>query len=310
MPVNRSVFASRAEEKNYARLSERWGDRFKLYHNLPFLNVISVSEDEKLVDWAAHPAEGSLIGTFRISSIDKNRLKKTSIDYTLCNEVNSPLICIEFDGLGQGHNLGVKYRNTGVWTTDEGQLHWRRQITELKLRVAHGMHFPYIVVGSRQFDDISSRVKITIVDALIGDVLARREAHARLSKGPEVGELGLTDEEFEALSPTDQHEFLQDWAIGVEVEADVTNNPVFQELQRLQTLTEHWSGYTMRPLGESRLDSPYIGAEVTLHTQKFGDVRGEAWLPNFQTPFLPLYGLVENLAELIAFDRLANLMRL
>lgn len=37
-----------------------------------------------------------------------------------------------------------------------------------------------------------------------------------------------------SLNPHEQHELIQDWAIGVEVEEDVANNPINQAIARLR----------------------------------------------------------------------------
>lgn len=76
--------------------------------------------------------EGIKTSTIQLTDIEQSRLKKTSVDYTLCNELDEPLVCVDFDGLGQGFNLGSQYYSNRKVSF------WRREITELKLRVARG----------------------------------------------------------------------------------------------------------------------------------------------------------------------------
>src|SRR4051812_49364091 len=101
MGTTKRVFASRAERTNYYKLSRRWGDNYRLYHNLPFLNVFT---REPLFDFSTWD-----LARITLSDIDFNRLKRTSIDYTLCNQEDEPILCIEFDGLQDGFNVGTTY---------------------------------------------------------------------------------------------------------------------------------------------------------------------------------------------------------
>jgi hypothetical protein len=136
MPVSRNVFASQSERSNFYKLSRVWGDKYRIYHNLPFLNVFPVKVSDTLFDLSQLPPR-----PITITNLERNRLKKTSIDYTLCNQDDAPLICIEFDGLQQGYNLGTQYRTTDETADSADTPSWREQILGLKLRVAHGSFF-------------------------------------------------------------------------------------------------------------------------------------------------------------------------
>ena len=121
----------------------------------------------------------------------------------------------------EGFNLGTKYR--AAEPTDP----WRDTIMSLKLKVAHGSFFPYFVVGSREFKDVSEAVRVCIVDTIIGSVLAGKAMQERANNfNPE--DLEITNEEFDQLSDIDQDEFIEHWFIGVQVDMDATYNPVFQ----------------------------------------------------------------------------------
>lgn len=215
MAVRKHVFGSNAERAASAKLKQRWGDRFTLYTNLPFLMVFNTMN---LVDISAWPDAKPMP---HISDLDLGRLKKTSIDFTLCDANDAPLVCIEFDGMQEGFNVGTRYR--AAEPTDP----WRDQIMYLKLKVAHGSLFPYFVVGTEQFKDISDVLKLSILDAVIGSVLAGKALHERTSNF-DPSEIGVTTEDFEQLSPIDQDELIEAWFIGAEADADLTYNPVFE----------------------------------------------------------------------------------
>ena len=38
MGVKKTVFASKSEQENYYKLKRTWGDKYVIYHDLPFLN--------------------------------------------------------------------------------------------------------------------------------------------------------------------------------------------------------------------------------------------------------------------------------
>jgi hypothetical protein len=222
MGVRKSVFASKAERRAFEHLSREWGAKYPLYHNLPFLNVFDTSELTDFSDWRV-PKK------IQLNEIDLSRLKKTSIDFTLCDEADRPLLCVEFDGLADGYNVGNRYR------TEYPENPWREIIMNLKLSVAHGSQFPFVVVGSPQFEKLAKGIEVTIIDGIIGDILAKQMVTARISKGFDPNEVGMSQEQFDRLNPSQQHELVQDWVFGVEIEADFEHNPIYRACADLQT---------------------------------------------------------------------------
>ena len=60
----------------------------RIYHNLPFLNVFNTKglvNAKKLGNWH-NLLDSNEPDTISIGDVDYNRLKKTSIDYTVCDE--------------------------------------------------------------------------------------------------------------------------------------------------------------------------------------------------------------------------------
>lgn len=299
MGVNESVFGSRAERANFQKLESRWGDRYDLWHNLPFLNIFT---RESLID-----PDSSDFRMLTISDIEWQKLKKTSVDYVLCDrERDKPLVCIEFDGMHDGFSFGRQYL-PGI----ENSSPWRHEITTLKLKVAHGSLFPYFVVGSRHFADISPRVRCCIVDGIIGGVLAKNAMSDRFARGFTAADVGLTDAEWNTLRPWDQDELIQHVAMTVEIENDFEHNPIYAEVARLRGEIG-WPGVSHRfvdppgakraPSGRLLEEKPLIGAEHTIRTDDVGTVTRTAWLPNFHAPGFTGYGLVEEIAHLMVLD--------
>lgn len=308
MGVNKNVFASSSERRNYYKLSRTWGDKFRIYHNLPFLNLFNLNN---LIDFS-----GVSLKSIDVDELDKNRLKKTSIDYTLCNEQDEPLVCIDFDGMCEGFNVGTKYY------ADYRPDAWREKITELKLTVTHGSFFPYFVVCSKHFEDVSKNIQLTIIDGIIGDILSCQATHKRISQGFIPEEVGWTLEEFENLHPSSQHEIVQDWVTDVEVESDIENNPIHQKVIQLMGEVgwpSHRTEFITHPSIDGldddaerarRLKSAlYEGSRYTLVTSEYGEITTEVLLPNFNTPYFRGLGLSEAIAELLALNKFRRLMK-
>lgn len=311
MGIKQNVFASKAEKKNFEKLARTWSDTYRIYHNLPFLNIFTLDDLFDYSDWA-RPVPLSL------SEDEILALKKASVDYVLCDLDDSPLVCIEFDGLQNGFSVGMDYYPDRL---PPRLRPWRRRITELKLRVAHGSLFPFFVVGSEQFKDITPHARLTIVDGIIGEVLSVLATRQRFSKGFDPEEVGFSQEQFDDLPSYVQHELIQDWAIGVEVHMELEYNPVSrksaEEQYRLGVSSftmEHFQYPSIPPdiSVEDRIaafeNAIMFGTRVILHSQDHGDIEGEAWLPNFQAANFSPLGLVDGIAALIALDELRRKM--
>lgn len=303
MGVKKSVFASKAERRAFEHLSRQWGEKYRIYHNLPFLNVFDTAELIDFSDWN--------FTKIKISEIDLSRLKKTSIDFTLCDETDRPLLCIEFDGLADGYNVGNKYH------TEYPTGPWRKIIMDLKLKVAHGSLFPFVIVGSPQFEKISKNVEIAIIDGIIGDILANKAIAERISKGITRENAGISKEEFDRLDSYQQDEPIQDWVFGVEIEANFEHNPIYRACDNLQQElgnpgfcvegTEFPSVSHVKDIKERiklRDHARFHGSKVTVKHPQLGSSSATVLLPNFKTYSVSEQTLSNELAHLIALDRL------
>jgi hypothetical protein len=304
MGVAKSVFASRAERANFQKLQSRWGDRYDLWHNLPFLNLFT---REDLID-----PDSADLRSLTISDIEWQRLKKTSVDYVLCDrEHDAPLICIDFDGIQDGFNAGREYRPRA-----ENPSPWRDVITSLKLKVAHGSLFPYFVVGWREFADISPTIRRSVVDGIIGEVLAKQAVSDRFARGLTAADAGMTEAEWEALPPWDQGDIIEHIAMTIEIDADFEHNPLYADVAKLCSELGYPAGShrfvdapgtTRAPSGQWLEETLLFGVEYTLRTDDVGTVKRTAWLPNFRAPGFIGLGLVEEIAHLLALDEVGRL---
>ena len=306
MGVRESIFASKAEKRNYEKLRRTWGEKYVLTHNMPFLNILTM---DNLFDFTKVPPN-----KIELSNIEQSRLKKTSIDYILSDLQDHPLLGIEFDGLQQGISVGMSY--VPQKTMDGKFSPWRQQITELKLRVAVGSKFPLFVVGSEYFTYLSEERKLTVIDGLIGEILSSRAANARLAQGLSSQE----EAELDALPPEERQPWIDYWGTSIEVESDFQHNPIHKLRWDLHTefgIQSHSSRSMTVPDMRSLTDPvqwvtalkkvTLYGAEVILHTKHLGDVSATSWLANFAPLGFGVQSVAEDIAFILAIEKLRRI---
>lgn len=123
MGIRKDVFASKAEKKNYEKLARTWGEHYRIYHNIPFLNIFNL---EDLFDysewWNPVPID--------LTQDEITLLKHATVDYVLCDLQDKPIVCIEFDGLQDGFSVGTDYYPERL---PPRLRPWRRNNIELEL---------------------------------------------------------------------------------------------------------------------------------------------------------------------------------
>ena len=203
-----------------------------------------------------------------------------------------------------GFNVGQTYHASRT----QGPLDpWRTKIMNLKLKVASDSQFPYLVVGYEQFDDLSSQIELTIIDGLIGEVLARRAARQQFgssSREDILDEVGFDEESFALLSPDEQQDLIQGWATDVDIFADVEHNPIWNLEARLK------GEMGVRSETTEYLEAElHVGSRVTISSPDFGNVEGVFWLPKFGEKVLGSLGLglCEDIASILAMEKLRKM---
>lgn len=284
MGICENVFGSNKEKHLYQELCKTWGNNYKIYHNLPFLNVFTVKTDETLI----------------CSDEEYEKLKKTSIDFTLCDKKDTPLVCVEFDGFQGGFNVGKTYhRKDGSL----GKMS-RRAFIELKLRIAHESQFPYLVLGSDEFSNLSDTIRLTIADGLIGEVMSSRNINKQINAGFDPRQCGYSIDEFDALSQAEQSEIFSNWVTMIELDSDFKYNPITQKAAQLQKEL-HAYNQTLTFLNDGKHDPDkwvWVECEVSNHN---GKASAKVCLPDFKTPYC--YATVHvaiEIAHLLSLEQL------
>lgn len=297
MGVHKTVFGSNQERKYYKKLTKTWDNQLNIYHNLPFLSVFKGRDP--LID-------SERLQIFQLNDEEFELLKKTSIDYVICDKDDKPLLCIEFDGMQGGFNVGKKYVVPG----GESKLKRRKDFLELKLRVAHGSGFPFFILSSEHFKGLANSIYLTIADGLIGEVLSTNARMESIGEGFDPSEYGYTNEDFEDLDELTKRNLIEDWAIGIEVESDYIHNPIFQKVAELSEETG-FRGYSMKYLNEDKRDPEvwsWVECEVT--NLKYGNESVKVYIPNFNTPscYFSIH-LAQEIARLLALEKIKRRMR-
>lgn len=282
MKVKESVFGSAPERLLFKALESGWPGRIALYHNLPILNVIDIS--------------GA-----RVSQIEREFLKKTSLDYTACDaKTDRPLLSVEFDGLGHGYSQHQRYFE--LFGGPGGPDPYRREKLELKLKVAEDVGYPLFVVAYDEATPIAG-TELTIAHGIIGKCLANMQF-------PELFEQRLRDEGIDRLPPQERQAMV-DWVgVSTEVELDLSWNPLASEAARSMHEAQEAgvSGYSWTYLTDPPLQglpsfqsAKRIGCRVDLRIKNTQEiVVGEAWVRNISGHGFSPFGILDEIAELMA----------
>jgi len=295
MAVKQTIFGSKMERSCFRKLNETWGKDYRMWPNLPFLSVFAGRTG--LLDDAGKP--------FVLSDAEYDLLKKTSIDFTVCDKGDTPLVCVELDGLQDGFNVGTSYHLRNGTSGRKG----RRAVIELKLRVAHGSRFPYLILGSEEFRGLSDATRLTIADGLIGEVMSFRDVRKRIGAGFDPLQCGYSTDQFNALTSEQQSEqqseVIGDWVTMVEVECDFEHNPIVREVVRLSSAL-HASGYDMTFLNDGKHDrDKWVWLECAVTSRTCGIATARVCLPDYKTPFCSFtVHVAMEVAHLLALERL------
>ncbi|MBD2184639.1 MULTISPECIES: hypothetical protein [Oscillatoriales] len=342
MGIQKTVFGSVAEKKNYDKLSRQWGDKYYIYHNLPFLQVLNT--------------EGiSLELTYR----QLEYIKKTSIDYIFCDNEGKPLIALDFDGMLQGFNVGLDYHKSQSHPSlDKEKEKNRENGFKLKLRIAHDSSFPLFIVGSKEFKDFSTGISLTIVDAIIGEILASKAFNNNLLEPiPDFKDIlektGLSEtlyDEFIDIYEDETGEIIldynevgkwvwRDWKCYLRRKTNLETNPIDAKIKELRDCLAEYivkdksantiiidrqgelinnnieAEYLRNHLmfdhsfnpPNSNLDfAIYLEVKCSINTEKFGLIESTASCPNFKSIEFRALSLLEKVAELVVLTKISK----
>lgn len=297
MRLRDSVFGSEAEKALYKYLVSRWSRLFSLYPSLPFANIVDLSGSE-------------------LTRNERNFLYKTSVDYTLCTKVGKPILSLEFDGIGGGFSRSGEYLITRPFPEDPNR-EWK---LDLKLRASEMVKYPFFIVSSEEARSLSREEDLTIVDGIIGRVLAHKEFDRLVREF-----LRDRHDAIEQLPAYARYEYIQDSVvIPAEVEVELKWDPIARKNAEYACRAGCGHGghlLTVPPLPhidwppqpgqlEKRLEAwekvKSFGYKVTVHAPE-EDVAETVWVRNITAPGVEAWVLAKNIAELLAFRRVLQI---
>ena len=225
MAVRDSIFGSRSEERGFRFIEHTWGEDYVVYPQIPLSALFT--PDPKWRDTS-------------------NFFFKTSVDYVLCTNEGRPILAIDFDGLGGGFDRDGEYVQV-----EATQDRFRKRKFDIKLRFSQQYDFPYHIVSSEEFKSLSDRIELTVVDGIIGSVIARKHF---LERAPSF--LEEHAEEIDSQPDWYKSEFVQDLIMGLEVDCDVENSKIFRKKCEVMDQVRCTTGTSSYPHGYRMFEEP------------------------------------------------------
>jgi hypothetical protein len=301
MKLRSTIFDSKSEQKVFRSLESRWLPRVSLYPSLPLSKIIEIEPDE-------------------LSSKESQFFYKTNVDYTFCEADGNPILSIEFDGIGGG------FSRDGVYIpVRETEDPYRKLKMDFKLKTAREVKYPLVVISYDEIKSLDEEESLTILDAIVGNALARKEYLKLLD------ELYERDKnEIDSMDKYQRDEYLQDLVLTAEVQAQLDHDPVAKKAAQYQHYCTElakvsWEEKFLQepPLPTvkdmfdhkgvlSRIkafkDIERIGHRVIIKTPEI-PVVCTTWIRNFQSPNINPMVIVKNIARYLAFKRAFNLLK-
>ena len=308
MGIKKSVFASKAEGDGFRSIEHEWGDTYRILPSFPFSALF---EPDKSIRDTSH------------------LFYKTSVDYVLCTKPGKPLLAIDFDGLGYGHNRNGEY--VQMRKTEDP---YRKLKFDFKLKYAERCEFPYYVVSYDEFEPMGETPNMAVVQGIIGYVIAKIDFQTRIEE-----EVRLHQSSIEALPAHEQYEYIGDMVSDLEYGSWLEHSPmekrigeVFNEIAKLGGEVKRWNHDVLfepdlpdleyrrpgsthffdvtRESFEARLTAMdkavRIGSVCSLNTS-IGEVSDIAWMRNVGN-FSQSMRIVKSVAELLAYEKCLRLL--
>lgn len=304
MKIKQSIFGSPTEYNLFKSLQNRWSHNFDLWPSLPFSCIVELAQSEP--------------------SLKDNERKfffNTNIDYTLCTKSGLPILSIEFDGMGNGFS-----RNGEYIQGKECKDLYRKLKLDLKIKISKKLSYPFYVISFDESKELAPDLSLTIVDGIIGQVLAKKDFRESIKK--------LYDdnrETIESLPQYAQREYIQDLVWDAETMAELQNDRIAKLAAQYQGeafdkgITKGYKTIYLNdpplPDGdpfeditvlEKRIkvikNAVRVGCRIIINTPKMAIVE-TVWIRNFEDEFISPLHIANNIAEMLAFKKANDLIK-
>ncbi|MBI3933243.1 MAG: DUF2726 domain-containing protein [Acidobacteria bacterium] len=273
---SRSIFGSGAEKETFLALRSSWKDEVDVFPQMSVKAVIGFDRLQAIED-----------------ENEKNYLLQTEFDYVICwKNKGFPLLVVEFDGIGGGFSRGIRYETRVLPINDRN----RHKKLEAKLRNCGQAGIPVVVVSFDEARRIDATSHLTILDGIIGEILASAIFANELKR-----------QQFSSVHEVED----------LEIELSIARNPIKKEISRLLATLASIPGkpgiglpMSQRPLDDRKNDG-MIGCHtsVSVGGDEFG---ASAYVRDINCRGFAAYGLAQALSWLCALQdtvRANNLAR-
>lgn len=227
-----SIFDSESEKRAYSTVRTHWSRFLDIYPHIPVRNVLGYN---RLNDLA-------------IKEKAKEYLIKTEFDFVVCDHSGSPVLAVEFDGLGHGFSRDGKYIQLDATADQHRQLK-----LDAKISACESCDVPIVVVSYPETQPgFDPDCPVTVLDAVIGEVLAARKRQGLVSSN--LDNLG------KALASDPSRETAETYLLEIEVLAE-QENPIRRRIKQMQTELPVSFGLHIHPLRDRH---GYVGARQTI----------------------------------------------
>src|SRR5216684_630052 len=149
---SQSIFGSGVERETFLALRRKWEKEVDVFPQVPVKTVVGFSRVQAVQDES-----------------ERQYLLQTEFDYVVCKKNSGiPILVIESDGMGGGFSRILEYE-----TREPVKGRNRRKKLEAKLRICADAEIPVIVVATPEQERIDEARHLTILDGIVGEVLAR-----------------------------------------------------------------------------------------------------------------------------------------
>jgi hypothetical protein len=256
-----SIFGSGVERETFLAIRKKWEREVDVFPQVPVKNVVGFSRVQSI------PENGK-----------KQYLLQTEFDYVVCKKNRgTPILVIEFDGIGGGFSRDLRYETRVVPIRDR---HRSRKL-QAKLDICADAGIPAVVVSMPEQERIGEDDHLTILDGIIGEVLASH-----------VFENILKTRTFRSIDE------VEDLEIELTLRKNPFNRAICGALAALLAADQGAGMRAQKPLYD-RESEGMIGCHTTVG---FSDRQfdGTAYVRDINCQGFVAYGLVEGLSELAA----------
>lgn len=285
--LRKNMFDSKSEENVYRHLKSNWSDKVEVKTHVPVFNVINYQEAKE------HP---------EITDSEFNYLSKTNFDFVISTKSYEPLLAIEFDGLGYGYNNENEY--VQFYKTKDPNRKWK---LDVKFKVCELSGFPFCIVSFPELEKYADQ--FTIVDGIIGQVLANKEFDRRFDEDIHLLEQELADID----DPIERQAYVEYYGDERWFDSKWNNNPILRKGWRL--INKLWSEEKLvKAWGTSIGWSPNLeegyslgSVHATLNNEKETKLNKEVKVRSFHCKGVSPSTLAEEIAQLVLFLEIADI---